>query len=231
MEPGEISVRVWGDYACFSRPEFKGERVSYPVITPSAARGVLEAIFWRPEIRYQIRRIGVLKLGGQAVIVRNELSDRQGRTPIVIEAPKKRQQRSSLILKDVDYLIEAVVVRQPHVVDPLAKYVGQIQRRLERGQCFHRPYLGAREFAADFALANDESPEDLNLRIGTMLFDLAFVPSSTRSDFSFRVRNVEQPVEGYAEAIFLEDAKVESGWLVVPVAKYQELHRLESGNV
>src|SRR5436309_2396620 len=116
-----VSVRVWGKYACFTRPEFKVERVSYPVITPSAARGLLEAIFWRPEVRYEIRRIGILALGSQTTILRNEISERQGRSPIVVEA--KRQQRSSLVLKDVNYVIEAAVELRPHAKDPLAKYV------------------------------------------------------------------------------------------------------------
>jgi CRISPR-associated protein Cas5d len=96
QQTGKVQLRVWGDYACFSRPEFKVERVSYPVITPSAARGVLEAVFWKPEFRYEIRRVGILKPGLQTVILRNELDDRQGGKPIFIE--DKRQQRSSLIL-------------------------------------------------------------------------------------------------------------------------------------
>ncbi|MBC7093702.1 type I-C CRISPR-associated protein Cas5, partial [Candidatus Bipolaricaulota bacterium] len=119
-------VRIWGEYACFSRPEFKVERVSYPVITPSAARGILEAILWKPEFRYEVRRIGVLKLGTQTAILRNELEDRQGNTPIFVE--DKRQQRSSLILKDVDYLVEAEMVLRSHATDPLPKYLDQFRR-------------------------------------------------------------------------------------------------------
>lgn len=226
MERGVVSVRAWGDYACFSRPEFKVERVSYPVITPSAARGVLESIFWKPEIRYEIRRIGVLDLGGQTVILRNELSDRQGRVPIVVE--EKRQQRSSLVLKDVAYLIEAAVVLRPHAVDPLPKYLDQIERRLDRGQYHHAPYLGVREFAADFAPGNGEQPPGLDLRIGTMLFDLAFIESRTRDELTFRRPGREQPAGGYAEALFFE-AEVRGGWLDVPPEKYRALYRLEEG--
>ena len=85
MGRAKVAVKVWGDYACFSRPEFKVERVSYPVITPSAARGVLEAIFWKPEIRYEVTAIGVLKLGSMMVVLRNELGRRQGKTPYFIE--------------------------------------------------------------------------------------------------------------------------------------------------
>jgi CRISPR-associated protein Cas5d len=228
MEEARIAVRVGGDYACFSRPEFKVERVSYPVITPSAARGVLEAIFWKPEIRYEIRRIGVLSLGSQAVIVRNEVSDRQGTQPIAIQ--DKRQQRSSLVLKDVRYLIEAVMVRRPHAADPMAKYLDQFERRLRRGQCHHTPYLGTREFAADFAPAEGAQPEDVTMRIGTMLFDIAFVESRTRNDLLFRVPDRDQPVGGYAHALFM-DAAIDRGWLTVPNDKYRELYRLEGRGV
>ena len=101
----DIKVKVKGEYACFTRPEFKVKRVSYRVITPSAARGVLEAIFWKPEIRYQIREIWVLNLGSQMSFLRNEISDRQHKKPVVIE--DSRQQRTSLVLtKTKDKYIE-----------------------------------------------------------------------------------------------------------------------------
>lgn len=228
MREGLVSVRVWGKYACFSRPEFKVERVSYPVITPSAARGVLEAIFWRPEMRYEIRRIGILALGSQTTILRNEISDRQGRSPIVVEA--KRQQRSSLVLKDVDYVIEAAVVLRPHTTDPLAKYLDQIDRRIARGQYHHTPYLGTREFAADFETWDGRRPDDLNLTIGTMLFDLAFVESRTRNELAFRRPNHEQLVNGFAQGLFF-DARVVNGWLDVPPELYSGLYRLEGIHV
>ena len=223
-----VSVRVWGKYACFTRPEFKVERVSYPVITPSGARGLLEAVFWRPEMRYEIRRIGILALGSQTTILRNEISDRQGRSPIVVEA--KRQQRSSLVLKDVDYIIEAAVVLRPHTTDPLAKYLDQIERRIARGQYHHSPYLGTREFAADFEPWNGRHPEPLRLTIGTMLFDLAFVESRTRNELAFRRPNREQPVNGFAHALFF-DARIENGWLDVPAEQYRDLYRLEGNHV
>lgn len=223
-----VSIRVWGDYACFSRPEFKVERVSYPVITPSAARGVLEAIFWRPEMRYEIRRIGILALGSQTTILRNELSDRQGRTPIVVEA--KRQQRSSLILKDVDYVIEAAVLLRPHAADPLAKYLDQVERRVARGQYHHTPYLGTREFAADFEPWDGRAPEPLNLNIGAMLLDIAYVESQTRNELSFRRPNREEPINGYHHALFF-DGRIENGWLAVPAEGYRDLYRLEGSHV
>lgn len=228
MERGSISVKVEGQFACFSRPEFKVERVSYPIITPSAARGLLEAIFWRPAIRYEIRRIGVLRLGGQTVILRNEIEDRQGRSPLIIE--EKRQQRSSLILKDVAYLIEAAVILRPHATDPLPKYLDQIERRIARGQYYHCPYLGTREFAADFSPPNGEQPPTLDLRLGTMLFDLAFVESRTRRDMTFMRPGRDEPVDGYARALYFEST-VNAGWIDIPAAKYQEIYRLENGDV
>ena len=142
MSERGVAVKIFGDYACFSRPEFKVERVSYPVITPSAARGVLEAVFWKPEIRYQVREIHVLKLGSQASILRNEIEDRQGAVPIV--AQNKRQQRTSLVLKNVEYVIRAEIYMRSHVTAEIGKYLDQFNRRVEKGQCHHTPCLGTR---------------------------------------------------------------------------------------
>ena len=95
----EVEVKVWGEYACFTRPESKVERVSYPVITPGAARGVLEAIYWKPEFQYRIKEVGILKIGGQMTLLRNEISRRQGEdgAPFSIEDDGVRQQRMSQI--------------------------------------------------------------------------------------------------------------------------------------
>ncbi|MDP2786592.1 MAG: type I-C CRISPR-associated protein Cas5c [Pseudomonadota bacterium] len=228
QQTGKVRLRVWGDYACFSRPEFKVERVSYPVITPSAARGVLEAVFWKPEFRYEIRRIGILKLGSQTVILRNELKDRQGDNPIFIE--DKRQQRSSLILKEVEYLIEADAVLRPHATEPIGKYLDQFNRKAEKGQCHHTPYLGTREFAAAFEPANGEIPPPLDLPVGSMLFDIAFVEDASRIEMEFKRPKRNEPAKGYAQALFF-DATVKEGWLEVPPEKYGALYRLEGGHV
>lgn len=229
MQSPHIRIRTWGDYACFTRPEFKVERSSYPMITPSAARGILEAVFWRPEIRYEVRRLGVVKQGSPMVIVRNEISDRQGQTPIQIDV--KRQQRSSLILRDVEYLIEADIVLQPHATDPLAKYLAQATRRIERGQYFHTPYLGTREFAAFFEPAGDRTPQAIDMALGTMLFDIAFVPSSVRSDLDFWKPGIAEPVGGYTHALFSTGVRLEGGWWSIPLHQYEELYRLERGDV
>lgn len=221
-----VAVKVWGDMACFSRPEFKVERVSYPVMTPSAARGILEAIFWRPEFRYQIRAIGVLKPGKTISILRNELAERQGNAPIFIE--DQRQQRASLVLRDVAYLIHADMVLRPHATDPIYKYVDQFRRRVERGQYHHAPYLGTREFPAFFSPDNGETPPDLNLDVGPMLFDIAFIPSSQRPEMEFHRHGPGGAcrVTGYAQPLFF-DARVEHGWLHVPSQKYDDLYRME----
>jgi CRISPR-associated protein Cas5d len=229
MHQPHIRIRTWSDYACFTRPEFKVERSSYPIITPSAARGILEAVFWRPEIRYEIRRIGIVRPGSPMVIVRNELSDRQGQSPIVID--EKRQQRSSLILQNVEYIIEADIRLRDHATQPLPKYLDQARRRIERGQYFHTPYMGTREFAAFFEPANDGAPIDDDADLGTILFDIAFVPDTKKPDLDFRQAHSSATVSGYAQAIYAENARLESGWWTIPATLYQTLYQLEQGHV
>ena len=221
-----VTIKVWGDYACFTRPEFKVERVSYPVPTPSAARGLLEAIFWKPEIRYEVRRIGVIRMGTSLALLRNEVENRMN-APFFVE--DRRQQRASLILKDVAYLIEAEVVLRPHATDPLAKYLDQFERRLKRGQYHHTPYLGTREFPAYFSPPDGEVPDGgLNLDLGPMLFDLAFVEDPSRPELTFK-RPGKGEVQGYALPLFFH-AQIREGWLEVPAEKYRALYRLEEGH-
>ena len=236
MNDPSVSLRVRGDYALFSRPEFKVERVTYPVVTPSAARGALEAVYWKPEIKYRIRRIGVVKLGTTTTVLRNELSNRQGKTPIYVE--DDRQQRSSLLLKDVEYLIHADIVVQPHAfaeangVNLLVKHTECFMRRAAAGQCRHQPYLGTREFSADFEAASlsDKPDESLNQSLGNMLLDIAFVPSKTRKEMQFKRHDGKKwaLVDGYMEAVYF-NANLKNGWLDVvtgdhnPYAKVDEL--------
>jgi CRISPR-associated protein Cas5d len=229
MAEGIFDVKVGGDYACFSRPEFKVERVSYPVMTPSAARGLLEAILWKPEMRWEIREIDVLKPLKQSSILRNELSDRQGDSPLIIE--EKRQQRASLILRDVAYVIHCEIVLRGHVTDPLTKYADMFRRRLERGQCHHTPYLGTREFAAWFEPATGaEEAIPLDLDLGNMLFDIAYVenPARVSDRMTFYRQNLggRHVVQGYAEATFFH-AELKQGRLHVPRELYAELYRRE----
>lgn len=226
-------VKFSGDYACFSRPEFKVERVSYPVMTPSAARGALEAVFWKPEIRWEIRRIEVLEPIRTQTILRNEVahqqSPRKGTGPFVVD--RRRQQRSSLILRDVSYIVEADMIREPHADAPIPKWTSQFERRLERGQCFHRPYLGTREFPASFTHADgNEAPVDDNRQIGTMLFDIARIPDEERAELSFHRHGPDgaTEVKGRARPLFFE-AELVDGVLEVPPELYEELRELEAG--
>jgi CRISPR-associated protein Cas5d len=199
-------------------------------MTPSAARGIAEAVFWRPEFRYEIRRIGVIDKGGTTVIVRNEISERQGGSAVIVE--QQRQQRSSVVLKNVDYIVEAEIVLRPHATDPVAKYLSQFERRIERGQHFQSPYLGTREFPARVGPAGNAQPDRTqDFPIGTILFDIAFVPDARRDELSFRVPGRDAPATGFAHAVFLDDARVIGGWFDIPRAKYEDIYRLEAGRV
>ena len=180
-----LMVRVWGEFACFTRPEMKVERVSYPVPTPSAARGVLEAIFWKPEFSWRIAKIAVLRPIRYFSIVRNEINDKQsffgaqkwGKKGgnYVVERYGSRAQRHTVALRDVDYIISARLVVRPGVQDDAAKFRDQFWRRIHRGQCFARPYLGCREFSASFAPPlGEETPIDATENLGSMLFEIDY---------------------------------------------------------
>lgn len=167
MKPHLITLRVWGDFACFTRPEMKVERVSYPLITPSAARGILEAVFWEPQMFYLIDSIRVVKRGRWVSFRRNEVTKvisldsaktwmNQPEKTIPIQAgggAADGTQRNMLALQDVEYLITGQIQLTPLANPPkdsLDKYLDEIERRARSGKCFHRPALGMREFAADF---------------------------------------------------------------------------------
>ena len=200
-ERGGISVRVWGRDACFTRPEMKVERVSYDVMTPSAARGILEAIFWKPEIRWEIQAIDVLRPIRWASVRRNEVSEvsshrtaaqamRTGRGNLGFCVDEHRQQRAALILQEVAYRIHArfrLTERAGPGDDP-GKYLAMAERRITRGQCFHRPYLGCREFAASFGPVDPDEPAlDETRDLGWMLYDIDFGRSPPTPQF-FRAR-------------------------------------------
>jgi CRISPR-associated protein Cas5d len=170
----KIRLHVWGARALFSRPEMKVERVSYDVITPSAARGILEAIHWKPAMVWRIQRLRVLKPIRFESIRRNEVGSKipAGRVATAMRAgstedlalyvDEDRQQRAATVLRDVAYVIEAAVeLTARGRADPsesVAKHVEMARRRAARGQCFHHPYLGTREFACDFALLEGDPP-------------------------------------------------------------------------
>lgn len=207
-------LEVWGDYACFTRPEMKVERVSYDVMTPSAARAIFEAILWKPAIRWNVTRIEVLNPIKWISVRRNEV----GKTiaaptakqmagvlgaPMGIFIEDERQQRAGLFLRDVRYRIhgyfdfvppeerktnrsalpelwadEQEQAQTVRMDETPAKYAAMFERRAKKGQCFHRPYLGCREFACDFRLVDPQAEPvqliDETRDLGFMLYDMDF---------------------------------------------------------
>jgi CRISPR-associated protein Cas5d len=204
-----IRLHVWGERACFTRPEMKVERVSYDVITPSAARGILEAIYWKPAIRWLVDRIQVLKAIRFESIRRNEVGTKASAASIakamkagrieelmtVVE--DNRQQRASTILRDVAYLIDAhfELTDRAGTGDSEGKHLDTFNRRARKGQCFHMPCLGVREFPASFALCEPERnlEPDASLAgsrdLGWMLHDIDFSDGATPRFFRARMEN------------------------------------------
>lgn len=183
-----IKLKVWGDYACFTRPEMKAERVSYDVITPSAARGILEAIYWKPAISWIIDRIHVINPVKFDNIRRNELGSKipikniagavRRNLSLEVFIENDRQQRATMVLRDVCYVIEAHFEILGDEDSNPAKHKEMFERRAEKGQCAYRPYFGCREFPAYFELINTDIPESklkgTNIDLGWMLHDIDF---------------------------------------------------------
>lgn len=189
-----VRVLVEGEYALFTRPEMKVERVSYDVMTPSAARGILEAIHWKPAIRWVIDAIHVLKPVRFTSIRRNELAEKL--KPRAVSAAMKggalpecliedeRQQRASLVLRDVAYVIIAHfdMTDRAGPEDNPGKHLDIFNRRAQRGQCYHQPCFGCREFPARFSLIPHDSPlpvaesalQNTHVDLGWMLYDIDF---------------------------------------------------------
>lgn len=179
-----LAVRVWGDYACWTRPEMKVERVTYPVMTPTGARGVLEAIFWKPEFSWRVHEIDVLKPVQYFSLTRNEVSQRASPRVRSIEVTQARTQRHAVVLRDVAYVIRAEVALRRHATDGVAKYRDQFRRRVERGACAYRPYLGTREFPAFFEPpVPGEQPTAGDLHIGPMIADIDYLGGGGSSMF------------------------------------------------
>lgn len=174
----DMAIRISGPFACFTRPEYTTERVSYPVITPPAAVGVLSSIFWKPEFDWVITKIWVLAEPSWASMTRNEVKTRASeRKPSPIDVLDDRTQRHNLFLRDVDYVVFARIATRPHATDPVAKYRDQFRRRVERGAFFSPPYLGLREHTATFAPVslNETQPlADFTMPIGAMSLDLGY---------------------------------------------------------
>ena len=226
----EFCLEVWGPMACFTRPELKVERVSYDVITPSAARAIFEAIFWKPAIRWQVTKIEVLNPIKWTSVRRNELGAVASKKPILIE--DARQQKNTLLLRDVRYRIWAKLIfipkwKRKDTANPAidseevsllkkdenpGKYYAMFERRAGKGQCFTQPYLGTRECSAAFKLLNPETdildmPISESRDLGIMLYDM---------DFEKSINN--------PPAMFYR-AKLENGVIVVPPKDSEEVLR------
>lgn len=202
-----IKLRVWGDYACFTRPEMKVERVSYDVMTPSAARGILEAIHWKPAIRWVIDKIHVLRPIKFDNVRRNEVSSKipkpnptaamRDKKPIffLVDDGGNRQQRASTLLRDVEYVIEAhfEMTDKAGMEDNEGKHLDIFRRRAIKGQFFHQPALGCREFPASFELIEDDVPESCyagqSKDLGYMLLDIDFANDMTPLFFRATMEN------------------------------------------
>lgn len=198
-----IKVEVWGDHALFTRPEMKVERVSYDVMTPSAARGLIEAVYWHPGLRWYVDKIHVLNPIRFTSIRRNEVKSKisssnvrsamnGGDAPLYINTSSDIQQRASMLLKDVHYVIEAhfQLTDKATAADNAGKFKDIVRRRLEKGQCYHQPCFGTREFPASFGMwqggeirAIDESRD-----LGYMLYDMDYSDPNNITPMFFRAR-------------------------------------------
>ncbi len=247
MQPKDQALDVWGEFACFTNPVMKVERFSYPVITPSAARGIYDAIYCKPkEFRWQVTRIEVLKLPSYIALRRNEVKDKApsdrtiagwmgGKEPEPIWADgdrdllgtdmKGRTQRQTMALKCVKYRLHAEIRPWPGFEGQLEAFENQFRRRAEHGKCAYQPYFGCREFPAYFELVPVDAPPPTELvttysgDLGWMLYDVF--------DLSKPGPSVEQQYEdGSAEpSISLFDAKVTNGVLAVPPYESEAVHK------
>lgn len=231
----EYCLEVWGDVACFTRPELKVERVSYDVITPSAARAIFEAIFWKPAIHWQITKIEVLNPIKWTSIRRNEVGAVAGKSSIYIEDKRKRQQRNTLMLRDVRYRLWAkmeyrsvkqriaeddLFVHAPGLDENPMKYYQMFERRAAKGQCFNQPYLGTRECVASFRLVDVENdiltPAIQSDRdLGIMLYDMDF-PKGKSQD--------KKKKDADIQALFYRP-EMKQGVIIVPPLNSEEILR------
>lgn len=227
-------LEIRGDFACFTRPELKVERVSYDVPTPSALRNIFSAIFWKPSMRWHIRRIEVLHPINRTSIKRNEVGSKMGKNPIYADDPKNRQQRTSYILRDVAYRVFADLEFIPlgdrpkwlqqeckdSAAETPMKYFEMFERRASKGQCFMQPYLGCREYSCSFELL-PQQPEGHGIEetrdLGIMLYDLDYIYESPTNP-------KEKKKEKSPSPLFF-DAKMEHGVIVVPDYDSEEVLR------
>jgi CRISPR-associated protein Cas5d len=198
-----------GDYALFTRPEVKAEPISYPIMTPTAAEGLLEAIFWKPEFRWLVLAIEMLKPVQYTNFMRNHIKDKQTANKTII-ANEVRVQTHQAVLKKVAYIIECDIELLPHAKDKIGKYCEQFERRMDSGGCFQQPYLGIREFMADFCWAQEtDIPWTDNRDCGRMPRKIRYVPDENGS-ILWQDPVTRQYVKGRAETEWF-DAKIING--------------------
>ena len=207
-----ISLEVWGDYAAFNRPEMKTERVTYDVMTPSAARGILDAIFYHPGLRWVVDRITVCSPIRFTNIRRNEVKDvisaskvktalRRGPGDLCLVTSESIQQRAAMVLKDVRYIIDAhfEMTERAAASDNPGKFQEMMRRRVEKGQFYHAPYLGVREFPAAFAPCSNRPPCPEELRgerdLGWMLLDMDYSDRENIRPIFFRASMKDGVIE------------------------------------
>ena len=195
-----VSMKIVGDLACFTRPEFKSERVSYPIITPSAARGCLEAVMWKPSMRWQVEQIAVLKPIKYVGFKRNEVTDKMSLGSELF-ADDKRAQRNTVALRDVSYVISAKVIltRRASNEENETKFIEMFERRLSRGQTFAQPYLGCREFVGYVSKAETN-----------------YSAISESRDLGFVLYDIERDGSGRAIRPIFFQARMDNGVINVP---------------
>lgn len=219
-----VRVRISGDFACFTRPEAKVERVSYECITPSAARNILDAILFKPEMRWIVTSIAVLKPIAFQALRRNEvqskiapgsvkkwMADSSEYRPMVAGAgTDEGTPRNTLALRDVAYVIRArPLVYAPTPENTPIKYIAMFNRRVEKGQCFHRPSLGCREFAAEFSLpTEDDVARPVSLDLGRMLYDVVYSGDGTSNRAVFFQASIEDGIVDTRPETAIPDAKL-----------------------
>jgi len=229
----QFCIEVWGDYACFTRPEMKVERVSYDLITPSAARAIFEAIFWKPAIHWRIKKIEVLNPIRWISVRRNEVGKLISPKSKELFIEDDRQQRAGLFLRDVDYRIYAEMIFIPlqkrdikknddAIIDSdeeqliqssenPGKYIAIFERRVKKGQCFNQPYLGCREFSCNFRFVENPEAEKK-------------VPINETRDLGFMLYDMDFTEENDPKAMFFR-AHLKNGVIEVPPVESEEVRR------
>lgn len=202
-------IRVTGKWACFTRPELKAEGITYEVMTPSAARGLLESIYWKPEMKWVIKGLHVLKPVKTTTLMRNCISSvvsvrsvlNNKQKPIDVTTKTERDQRNATVLRDVDYVIEADIIAEKRI-----KHVEIFRRRVNKGQCFQHPYFGCREFAVDsFTLEKSIPPS----------------PLKGKKELGYMLHSIDY--DNGAQPVFF-DAVMEEGYIKVPEKGLSHVH-------